>query len=227
MPLYENRIHRSSSDGDRIEGVRLRAFIHNGTYYLANIDVYRDGMIECWDWVNFEGFKEKVRSGWVVTQPPEGAEVGIFPLGSFKITNGSFEVTSEELIKEVADVIDLLQGRPTASERCREAWANYRKFPSDTTKYTLRTAYDAIPRHYRDFVLQNQDTNDGPIRTVLYPEVELCRLAWERYEYRPCEKNKNALRVAYEAVPENERRDAVSNHHVDDTLIRQILYPDA
>ena len=40
-----------------IPGTLLHAFIHNGWYILAEIKVYQDGMIDCWDLVNFEGFQ--------------------------------------------------------------------------------------------------------------------------------------------------------------------------
>lgn len=176
------RTYRITSEGERIDGVYLMAFIHNGQYFLSHIEVYRDGIINCWKWVNFEEFKWKVRSGWVVTQLPPDAEVRVFPLGSFRATNATYEIGPEEFIKEVADEIEGLNGRPMTSERCRAAWAAYQASPNDSTKEALRVAYEAIPRHKRDYVLQNQDTNDRPIRTVLYPDVELCRWTWVHYQ---------------------------------------------
>jgi hypothetical protein len=57
-----NRMH----EGKRIDGVFFLAFIHNGDYHLSPISIYQDGMIDCWGLVDFERFKERVRSGWVV-----------------------------------------------------------------------------------------------------------------------------------------------------------------
>ena len=37
------------------------------------ISIFRDGMVDCWGLVPFEEFKHKVRSGWVVMQPPPNA----------------------------------------------------------------------------------------------------------------------------------------------------------
>ncbi len=60
---YFNRTYRVEQDGTRIDGVFVLAFIHNGRYHLTPIRNYQDGMIDCWGLVDFEGFKEKVRSG--------------------------------------------------------------------------------------------------------------------------------------------------------------------
>jgi hypothetical protein len=70
-------------DEKRIDGIFFVAFIHNWNYHLTHINVHEDGMIDCWGLVDFEEFKEKVRSGWVVTQPPEAAEISVSFLASF------------------------------------------------------------------------------------------------------------------------------------------------
>jgi hypothetical protein len=67
------RTYRITEDGTRIDGVFAMAFIHNGDYHLTHISIYEDGMIDCWGLVDFAKFKKKVRSGWVVTQPPKKA----------------------------------------------------------------------------------------------------------------------------------------------------------
>src|SRR5579872_4240187 len=100
-------------DGDRrIDGVFTMAFIHNGPYFLTHLSIYQDGMIDCWELVDFEEFKRKVRSGWVVTRPPEGAEVHVSLLAAFKACDAYYWVEPRELVKEVADEIEALNGRP-------------------------------------------------------------------------------------------------------------------
>jgi hypothetical protein len=126
-------------------------------------------MIDCWGLVDFEGFKEKVRSGWVVTRPPKDARISVSFLTSFTAADASYWINPEELIKEVADAIEELNGRPTTSKRCQEAWAAYRAAPSEAARDCLRLAYEAIPKHNRRYVLGDQDFKDGPIRMILYP----------------------------------------------------------
>lgn len=217
--------YRISRDGKRIDGMYLHAFIHNGEYFLTEIGIYQDGMIECWEWVDFEGFKQRVHSGWVVTQLPPDARVSVFPLGTFRASDITYEVYPEEFIKEVADEIEALNGRSTTSERCRAAWATYKASPSDTAKEALRICYEAVPRHLRYYLLGDMGKKDSLIRMVLYPSVEHCRRVWNIYQDKPDDFNREALRIAYEAVPKDKRADAVCNEDIDDAQIRRVLYP--
>ncbi len=146
------------------------AFIHNFDYHLTHISIYRDGKVDCWGLVTFEEFQQKVRSGWVVTQPPPNAKVSVSFLASFVATEAHYCIDPEEFIREVADEIEGLNGRPTSRERCFAAWVAYEASPSDATRQSLRVAYEAVPEHNRRFVLGDQDRKDSPIRRVLYPE---------------------------------------------------------
>jgi hypothetical protein len=164
------RTYRTTDDGERVDGVFAMAFIHNGNYHLTHISIYRDGMINCWELVTFEEFKEKVRSGWVVTQPPPDARISVSFLASFTATDASYWIKPEEFIREIADEIDRLNGRSTSSMRCSEAWHAYEELSSEANKEALRLAYEAVPEHNRRFVLGDMDRKDHPIRRVLYPE---------------------------------------------------------
>lgn len=154
-------------DGRRIEGVFKLAFIHNFEYHLTPINIYQDGLIDCWGLVDLAGFAEKVRSGWVVTQPPPGAQISVSFLAAFKAVEASYWIEPEELIKEVADTIEELNGRPTTSSRCVDAWNAYQQSPTPGNKAILKAAYEAIPKHNRRYVLSDMDYKDGPIRQVL------------------------------------------------------------
>jgi hypothetical protein len=60
-------------DGEQIPGTWRHVFIHNGgTYFLADLLIYADGLIDCWDHVDLDGLREKLKSGWVATEPPNG-----------------------------------------------------------------------------------------------------------------------------------------------------------
>jgi len=179
MALY--RTYRITKEGERIDGVCLLAFINSERYYLGHIGIYRNGMIDCRKLVNFEEFKEIVRSGWVATQLSPGATAGVFPLVSFTIRNVPYGIDSEEFIKEVSDEIEGLNGRPMTDERCRMIWTIYQASHTDAAKEGLRIAFEAITKHNRDHVLRNMGETDCPIRAVLYPDVELCRRALHSY----------------------------------------------
>jgi len=146
------------------------AFIHNSDYQLTHISIYKDGLIDCWGLVDFEGFKQKVRSGWVVTRPPQKAKVSVSFLASFTAVKADYWIDPEEFIKEVADEIEELNDRPTTSDLCRKAWESYTGSPTDEKKEALRLTYEAVPEHNRMYVGGDMDTKDNDIRAVLYPD---------------------------------------------------------
>jgi len=155
------------ADGKQIPGTLVKAFIHNFHYYLTDIKVYQDGMIDCWELVDIETFKERVRQGWVVTHLPEGARVGISSSNIyFTATNVQSNVDEQELVKEVEDEIQDLNGEPTSFDLCWAALEAYRSEKSPEAKEKLRQAYIAVPKHLRMY-LGDMDAKDSELRSIL------------------------------------------------------------
>lgn len=157
-------------NGQIILGKAYPIYIHNLNYYLAELKIYADGMIDCWEMVDFDEFKHKIESDWVITELPESAEVSVFPLGSFTATDIKNSIKPEELIKEVSDVIAELNSKPTTSVICQKAFEAYQTDPSEANKTELKEAYEAIPEHNRIYVLGDMDNKDRPIRVIIYEE---------------------------------------------------------
>nr|WP_306665852.1 hypothetical protein [Paenibacillus oleatilyticus] len=55
-----------------IEGTCIPGIIKNMQYYYINLDVYEDGMINCWELVDLNGLKEKIEINWLVPNVPNG-----------------------------------------------------------------------------------------------------------------------------------------------------------
>jgi ribA/ribD-fused uncharacterized protein len=158
---------RTLDDGEHIEGTWRHVFINNGgKYFLSDLKVYADGLIDCWGLVDLDGFREKVRKGWVATRLPENGQASAHHLGSWLFKNPTV-IDSEQLIKEVEDTIAELQGIPTSSARCLAALDAYIGKPSEEGRLSLREAYLAIPAHLRMYVLGDQDMADWPIRVLV------------------------------------------------------------
>lgn len=153
-----------------IDGVFVMAFIHDGDYHLTPIMIYQDGMIDCWGLVTFEEFKAKVHSGWVVTHPPEGAQINVSCCARFTASHASYWVEPEEFLKEIADEIEELNGRSTTSDCCYEAYNAYLADSSAANLQKLRDCYESVPEHNRVFILGDMDASDTPIRALLYEE---------------------------------------------------------
>lgn len=171
MP-YFNRTYRVE-DGERIEGSWRQIFIRNGTYFLAELKVYADGMIDCWGLVDFAAFRQKVASGWVATTFPQGARASAHHLVDWRFDDPWSMLTPQQLIAEVADEIEHLAGRPTSEDRCRAALDRYLDDLSGENLAALRDAYHAVPEHVRMFLLGDQDAKDWPLRVLITPVGEL------------------------------------------------------
>jgi len=156
-------IYRLGKNKEIIKGIGLPAFIHNFDYQQVLIKIYEDGLIDCWELVDFDGFKKKVESGWVVTQLPDDSEVSCthlyFGLHKFETY---IEVT--EFLKEVKDTIKLLQGEKTSQDYCIEAFEQYLTDPSSSNRINLEKKYKEVPEHLRMYLLSDQDAKDYPIR---------------------------------------------------------------
>lgn len=155
-------------DGERIEGTWRHIFIHNGgTYFLTDLLVYADGLIDCWGPVTIDGLREKLRTGWVVTRPPQGGRASAHHLASWRFDDPLSWVDADDLVGEVADEIDQLNDRADSSRRCLEAVERYRQDPTEENRRSVRVAYNTIPRHLRMYVLSDQDRKDGPLRILI------------------------------------------------------------
>ncbi|MCX7747927.1 MAG: hypothetical protein N2645_13720 [Clostridia bacterium] len=161
-----NGVYRKDN-GEIIIGQSLKAFIHNGAHFLIDLKVYKDGMIDCWGLVSLEEFIEKVRSGWVKASVPEGEEIRIYPLGDFKIKECTCYVTEQDLIKEVKDLLNELNQKPTSLDLCQKAYDKYNREPTEENRERLKRAYEQVPEHNRKY-LGDTDTKDLPIRDSIY-----------------------------------------------------------
>jgi ribA/ribD-fused uncharacterized protein len=165
---YVNRTYRMV-DGERIEGSWRHVFIKNGPYFLSDLKVYADGMIDCWGLVDLATFREKVASGWVATSFTEGGRASVLHLLDWKFAEPEVWLTPDQLIAEVANEIERLAGRPTAEEKCLTALDNYLHETADDRLVALRAAYFAVPEHLRPYLLGDQDVNDIPLRALITP----------------------------------------------------------
>lgn len=157
------KIYRNGENGEIIRGQGLSAFIHNNNYYETIIKVFEDGKVDCWGLVDFEEFKTKVAQGWVVTEVPKGARISCHHLYSGNPTTLEFYIEIDEFVKEVEDIINQLQGKPTVAKTCLQAFARFLTLPTPENKSSLREAYDAIPKHLRMYVLGDMDFKDSAI----------------------------------------------------------------
>jgi uncharacterized protein (TIGR02996 family) len=99
-PLIGWRIARSGTCGRAIP-----AFIHNGFYYLTPIEVYPDGAINCWGYVDLPLFRGKLAQGWVVPRAEVGGILGIHNLGQARVAAAQWDHTPADVERQVMDAL--------------------------------------------------------------------------------------------------------------------------
>ena len=105
-------------DGDEVLGTRRHVFTAAGdfaggvAYQLVDLKIYADGAIDCPGdgLMTYDEFRDKVRAGRVATQFEEGAWASGHALARWTFTNVKSEATADDLLGEVADIIDQLNG---------------------------------------------------------------------------------------------------------------------
>jgi hypothetical protein len=102
-----NRITRPQT----IDGIVTPAFIHNGDYFLENLQVYADGLVDCWELLDLALFREQLASGWVVTQIPEGEQVHVHGLGDWVLADARWELDADALFERVTALVRELNPR--------------------------------------------------------------------------------------------------------------------
>ncbi|HIP23463.1 MAG TPA: hypothetical protein EYG79_07730 [Rhodobacteraceae bacterium] len=106
MGNLENLTLRSATR--RIEGVSFPAIIHNGSYFLSDINVFEDGVVDCWGGVDLPLFKKKVSQGWVKTSMPDGMVLSAHHLAHMTIQNADWMMTPKTLVKRVKSIVKAL-----------------------------------------------------------------------------------------------------------------------
>jgi len=95
-----------------IRGHEFPAIIRNGPcYFLINLQVFADGLVNCWQMVDLPIFKEKLRRGWVVTSIPEKEALNIHGIGITAVNGPEWVHTPKSLVGFVEEVVMSLNPR--------------------------------------------------------------------------------------------------------------------
>ncbi|CAA6696726.1 MULTISPECIES: hypothetical protein [unclassified Lentimonas] len=195
MNLPQTSVFRSE-DSKQIEGKALNMLIHNMTYHYTEVKVYEDGMVDCWGLVDLDGFKNKIKEGWIVTEIPEGGELSLPNVGILKVKESIHSFPTDDLVTLVEDTIAKLNGTYIEKSKiCLEAYQAYLSEPTQENKEALRIAYEAVPRYERAY-LGDQDVKDIPIRMAIYGEDEI-----ENWSHRKAAKQMGLKKLPFIKLP--------------------------
>src|SRR5690242_10628936 len=99
--MSSDRVFRTRT----IDGVVLPAVIHNGGYYFTDLPVFADGLVDCWELLDLQLFRQKLEQGWVVPAIPDGESISVHSLGSWRVEAGHWELDEEGLYQRVLSVV--------------------------------------------------------------------------------------------------------------------------
>lgn len=91
-----------------VAGIAVPAFIRNGDYYFTEIDVYADGLFECWGAVDLDCLERKFSEGWISPGVPAGCRISIYDLLSAKVESCEWEHTAESFQEHLLASLRLL-----------------------------------------------------------------------------------------------------------------------
>lgn len=78
-------------------GRALPMFINNSMYFLTTVDVYEDGAIDAWGFLDRDLFQKKAATGWIATQPEDGSLLSFHNLGSMNVRSGEWHLDTETI----------------------------------------------------------------------------------------------------------------------------------
>jgi predicted NAD-dependent protein-ADP-ribosyltransferase YbiA (DUF1768 family) len=156
------------TDGERVEGTWRHVFVRDGdSYRLADLIVYADGLLDCLGPITLDELRDKVTSGVITTSPVHGGRGTGAELGEWRFGYPVSRVSPADLLAEVADRIEQLNGRPDSQQRCLDAIRAYLGNRTEANRLAIRAAYLAIPEHLRANLLGDTEQRDWPVQVLI------------------------------------------------------------
>jgi len=91
-----------------VEGTTIPGFIRNGQYFYINVDIYEDGMVNCWELADLKGVREKIDLEWLTPQVPDGESISVFGLGDYVTIGGSWNHDAHSYYDYITQMVQQL-----------------------------------------------------------------------------------------------------------------------
>ncbi|MBA4533181.1 DUF7638 domain-containing protein [Brevibacillus halotolerans] len=174
-----------------IEGTKIPGFICNGgSYFFIYVDVYEDGMVNCWELVDLDGLVEKLNKNWLVPSVPQGEAISIFGLGSYEIADAQWNFDQGQYMNLIRDTVTQLnpslRNIYRISEEEKELWNARRVLHSPTPedfRVTHEIGYDTVAGQGFTAFMKHEGKN-YLVRIVVYKDdAVVCYNSFFTFEY--------------------------------------------
>lgn len=79
--------------------------IRNMQHHYTSLVVFEDGVVDCWEGLDLQLFKQKLSTGWVATSAPVGARLSVFGLGAAGVDAFEPELSLADVEARVMEAI--------------------------------------------------------------------------------------------------------------------------
>lgn len=87
-------------------GRAIQLFINNMQCHLTTVNVYSDGAVDCWGFVDLDLFKQKLRARWVVPGAVKSDQrISVFHFGATGFCNAVWMQTPTSIFDEVESIV--------------------------------------------------------------------------------------------------------------------------
>jgi hypothetical protein len=90
-----------SKRGGKTRGRSISLFVNNLQCHLTTVDVYEDGSINCWGFVDRALFRAKLDARWVVPGPAKDQPLSVFHFDAVHVNDGKWFQTRSTIMEEV------------------------------------------------------------------------------------------------------------------------------
>ncbi len=85
------------------EIIYFPGIINNVNYFFTTVALYEDGVINCWEKVEFHNIKNVIEKGWLCCEVPNGKNISIFQVGDYTIKSAKWKYNKETYYKTIID----------------------------------------------------------------------------------------------------------------------------
>ncbi|WP_025679104.1 hypothetical protein [Paenibacillus massiliensis] len=86
----------------QVEGTTTHGIIHNADHhFLVQVQIYEDGMVNCWELVDLKGLGQKIDEYWLGPDIPDGETLSLHGLGAFIVGTADWSFDNDSYYQHI------------------------------------------------------------------------------------------------------------------------------
>jgi nucleoid DNA-binding protein len=170
---------------EKVHGESINLFLcdDKNEFHLVRVDIYDiDSIIvnriENPLDISLIDFENMIQENKILTTVPKGTKINIYEFGTFEVKETIHNTGIKDKLLEVKDIIQVLNGKMSSLDLCRQIYNQYMENPTFDLKDKLKESYEKIPKHQRSYI-GDMDIKDIAVRMIIYGDQEIEQ--WSHY----------------------------------------------